>query len=292
MNKVCLKCGYERTEKDFAPEFECPKCGVIYEKTGSQAKTTEQYAKDAALTIEEASAINVAQPRGKAKTRFPVSAFLILTGILVGLCFFGYKSGYLSRFGICGIDSGTIENSVYKNRYFGFKLTLPEGWSPLDQNTQEEMEKVAGKLIAANQKGLDAMINASSKDAVNMFTVFKHPLGTPVPFNPSVMCMAQKVNHFPGIKKGSDYLYHLKTVLDTLDFGPISVEYSGSTDTEELGGVDFDVFDLRVQFGITVITQKFYARVMKGYVLSYVVTYQTWDEMDELDNCLGTVRFI
>lgn len=292
MNKVCLKCGYERTEKDFAAEFECPKCGVIYEKTGTQVKTTEPYAKDAAGTTEEARAINVVQPIGRTKTRYLASAFLILTGIVVGLCFLGYKSGFVNRFGFWGIDSGAIEDSVYMNRYFGFKLTLPEGWSPLDRNTQEEIEKAAGQMIAANNKGLDAFINASSEDAVNMFTVFKHPLGTPVPFNPSVMCMAQKVNHFPGIKKGSDYLYHLKTVLDTLEFGPISVEYSKSTDSEELGGVDFDVLDLRVQIGNTTITQKYYARIMKGYVLSYILTYQTWDDMEELDSCLETVKFI
>ena len=292
MNKVCTKCGYERTEKDFAPEFECPKCGVIYEKTGPQSKTREQYAREAALIIEQANANHVVQPMGRAKAGFPAAPFLILIVIVGSLCFFGYKSGLLNRFGFGGIDAGTIEDSVYKNRYFGFKVTLPEGWNPLDQNTREDMEKTATKMITANNKGLGAMIDASSEDAVNMFTVFKHPLGTPVPFNPSVMCMAQKVDNLPGIKTGSDYLYHVMQVLDNLDFGPFHVEYSGSTYTEELGGVDFDVFDITVQMGMTTITQKFYARVMKGYVLSYVVTYQSWDEMEELDNCLQTVRFI
>ncbi len=32
MEKQCLKCGYERSEKDTAPEVECPKCGIIYAK--------------------------------------------------------------------------------------------------------------------------------------------------------------------------------------------------------------------------------------------------------------------
>jgi predicted RNA-binding Zn-ribbon protein involved in translation (DUF1610 family) len=292
MQKVCLKCGYERTAKDFAPEFECPKCGVIYEKAETQGKTTEQYAEDAARAIQEARGFQVSQPMGRTRKGYSGYVFVILTGIIVGACFWGYQSGLLSRLGIMGIDAGTIEDSVYKNKYFGFRLTLPEGWNPIDQKTQEEMEKVAGKMIAANQKGFDAFINASSEEAVSMFTVFKHPLGTPVPFNPSVMCMAQNVKHFPGIKKGSDYLYHLKTLMETLDLGPIHIEYSDSTDTEAVGGVDFDVLDLRVHVGNASITQKYYARVMKGYVLSYILTYQTWDDMEELDNCLDTVSFI
>ena len=221
MNKVCLKCGYERTEKDFTPEFECPKCGVIYAKTGTQVKTTEQYAKDAARVIEAAKA-GKEVPIERTRSNFPVFAFLILAAVVVvSLFFLGYRNGFLSRFGFGGIDSGTIRDSVYKNRYFGFEVTLPENWSPVDRDAQEKMTDMAGKMLAGDNRSLEGMLNASSEDAVSMFTVFKHPLGSPVPFNPSVVCMAQKVDHVPGIKKGSDYLYHLKTVLDTLDFGPI-----------------------------------------------------------------------
>lgn len=34
MLKVCPKCGYTRQPTDAAPEYECPKCGVIYSKIG------------------------------------------------------------------------------------------------------------------------------------------------------------------------------------------------------------------------------------------------------------------
>lgn len=32
MGKTCLKCGYERTSGEIAPEYECPRCGAIYAK--------------------------------------------------------------------------------------------------------------------------------------------------------------------------------------------------------------------------------------------------------------------
>ena len=31
--KKCPKCGYSRQETDSKPEYECPKCGVIYERS-------------------------------------------------------------------------------------------------------------------------------------------------------------------------------------------------------------------------------------------------------------------
>ena len=50
MPNKCLKCGYERKSTDIAPDYECPKCGVIYSrfreklniKTGKQEKKEEQ----------------------------------------------------------------------------------------------------------------------------------------------------------------------------------------------------------------------------------------------------------
>jgi len=32
MARVCLKCNYERTPNELAPETGCPQCGAIYAK--------------------------------------------------------------------------------------------------------------------------------------------------------------------------------------------------------------------------------------------------------------------
>jgi len=40
MNKKCLKCGYERQPSDVAPEYECPRCGVVYEKAEQRQRAT------------------------------------------------------------------------------------------------------------------------------------------------------------------------------------------------------------------------------------------------------------
>ena len=40
MNKICLKCGYVRKDTDTAPEYECPKCGVVYAKAKAAKSST------------------------------------------------------------------------------------------------------------------------------------------------------------------------------------------------------------------------------------------------------------
>ncbi len=32
MNRICPKCNYERRPDDLGPEFECPRCGIAYDK--------------------------------------------------------------------------------------------------------------------------------------------------------------------------------------------------------------------------------------------------------------------
>ena len=38
MAKICPKCGYERKPGDVSPDYECPKCGVIYSKFETERK--------------------------------------------------------------------------------------------------------------------------------------------------------------------------------------------------------------------------------------------------------------
>lgn len=40
--KVCPKCGYARSPNDTAPGYECPKCGIVYEKFLSASKAINE----------------------------------------------------------------------------------------------------------------------------------------------------------------------------------------------------------------------------------------------------------
>lgn len=53
MGKICPKCGYERKEADFAQDYECPMCGIIYDKFKNQNEDIIENEKITEVTIKK-----------------------------------------------------------------------------------------------------------------------------------------------------------------------------------------------------------------------------------------------
>ncbi|MBW8034250.1 MAG: hypothetical protein FVQ79_00865 [Planctomycetes bacterium] len=186
------------------------------------------------------------------------------------------------------IDFGTVEGSVYRNEYFGLSISFPSGWSIQDQETQKELMDIGTKLAAGDDENLEAVIKASELQSVNLVAAFEHPLGAPVASNPSLMCIAEKVRHVPGIKRGSDYHFHFRKLLES---SAIDVSFPRETSTEKIGGVDFDVMYIEALTAGVIIQQKQYAAISKGYALLLTITYTTDEEKASLQKLLESVTF-
>lgn len=187
------------------------------------------------------------------------------------------------------IDFGTFKDSVYQNKYFGLTIAIPSEWSIQDQESREHMTKMGIKLLAGDDKNLEAVVKASELQTVNLFAVFKHPMGAPVSYNPSIICVAERVRHMPGIKRGKDYLFHARKLLESSQID-ISFPKEIST-TENLGGVEFDVMHTRIPMAQMIIYQKYYTAIMKGYALAFVVSFSTKEEEASLQSILDSATF-
>lgn len=108
------------------------------------------------------------------------------------------------------IDSGTVENSIYQNKYFGFRVTFPSDWSVQEQAVRQRLAERGTEVLAGDDSRLKSTLKASQAQSQTLFAVFKHPLGTPVPFNPNITSVAENVGDYAGIKSGKDYLFHAK----------------------------------------------------------------------------------
>ena len=174
------------------------------------------------------------------------------------------------------IDFGTFNNSVYKNNYFGLQVTIPSDWSIQDQKAQQRLMNLGEKLIAGDDKAMKTVMKAAELQTVNLFAVYKYPLGSPVTNNPAVMAVAERVSQLPGIKRGKDYLFQAR---QTLESGQMQVSFPKDVYTQQLGGVDFDVMDLELYIRGVIVKEKYYAAVMKGYAVSFIVMFKG-DEAD------------
>ncbi len=186
------------------------------------------------------------------------------------------------------IDFGTVEDSIYQNQYFGLSLEVPSGWTVQDQEAQKRIMELGGDIVAGEDKNLSAVIKASKLQTVNLLSVAKHPIGAPVDYNPSMMCIAEKVSHAAGIKRGSDYHFHSKKLLQS---GQLKVSFPEGIYPEQIDGIGFDVMTVQISFGGVTVMQKQYVTIMKGYALLMVISYVTPEEEAELVETLRSARF-
>jgi hypothetical protein len=186
------------------------------------------------------------------------------------------------------IDFGSIQNSVYRNDYFGLTLAIPAKWSVQDQKTLKKLSETGAKMVAGDDKNMKAVMSASALRTVNLVAVFQHPLGTPIPYNPSIACVAERVSDAPGIKQGKDYHFHTKQIMQS---SQTKFAFPKDMTTEKLGGIDFDVMHATVTVGATTIQQKYYSAIMKGYALNFIASFTNAEEEAALQKVLEGVSF-
>jgi hypothetical protein len=203
---------------------------------------------------------------------------LVLTLLLVGC---SKKAGD-------EIDFGTVNNFIYRNEYFRFSVTLPKDWSVQDQQAQRRLMKKGVQLVAGDDRNLKALVKASELQTVNLFAVFEHPIGSPVAYNPGILSMAEIVRELPGIKRGKDYLFQARQVLEA---GQIQVSFPKDYYSEQLGSVKFDVMEVDISVRGKTIKQKYYATIQKGYALCFIVSFTSDDEAASLQKILNSITF-
>lgn len=85
MAKTCVKCGYERQPTDTAPDYECPKCGVIYAKAEAALAASLQ----AGIKQVKSDVETVKNSKSKISTKVVVFSIFVIVAIgLIGNNFF------------------------------------------------------------------------------------------------------------------------------------------------------------------------------------------------------------
>ena len=187
------------------------------------------------------------------------------------------------------IDLGEFEAGVYTNSFFDMALRLPESWHVLDFETRMEIIKRGGKIIAGDNKRLKATMDTADHKSLNLLTAYESPPGAAVSSNPGIMLIAEKVNHAPGIKRGSDYYFHAKKLMK---LGRIKVSYPKEIYEMNIDGVAFDVMETEITMGPgVVIRQRQYATIINQYALLVALIYQDENGLARLEEIVETITF-
>ena len=186
------------------------------------------------------------------------------------------------------IDLGTMADGLYQNEYFGFKVDIPSEWTVQDQYATNQLVESGEKMISGDDAMVKMSLKLAEKRTVYLFMVFEHPVGSAVEMNPSIVCVAERVREFPGIKTGDDYLFHMKKLLAK---SPAPLKFNKAAEEVTLGGVKFHRLDGTITAMGQTVNQKYYATVMKGYALSFVTSGADDAQQEALNEIITSLRF-
>jgi hypothetical protein len=185
-------------------------------------------------------------------------------------------------------QTGGVSDHTYTNSTFGFSYTFPDGWTVHGAETQKEIMKVGKAMEAGNDPGRKAAFDAAADRTIQLLTVFQYPLGTPAKFNSSVQVMAEDVAFAPGIKTGKDYLLVLEIGMKR---GTLPVEFADNITEFTVEGRQFFRLDDQLHLGAVAAHQAFISTKVGKYILSFILTSASQQDLEMLAGTLNSISF-
>lgn len=186
-------------------------------------------------------------------------------------------------------DYGTVENNIYSNSYFDFNMTIPTDWSVQSQEQVDHLSKIGKKLMAGDDEQMKAVLNAVDIQTAYLLAVFKYEKGTAVDYNPGFILISENIVQSPGIKTGSDYLFHARKLMEQsqLKYNHIDSDFK----KEVVDGVDFYTMNAEMKYMKLSIKQVYYSTIRNGFAFSVVISYVTKDQKKELLKVIESMQF-
>ena len=181
-------------------------------------------------------------------------------------------------------DLGSVTGSTYSNKYFGLTLTIPARWTVQNSSTKQLMSEKGKQLVTSNDANKQAELSRAVDATLNLLTVTQYPIGEAGRFNSMLICGAERVP--AGVKSDADYLSALK---NTLRYSQIPITIDRDVYLEQIGGTAFSVIDFKSTYPVGIVSQKYYAHLIKGYALFFILTSQTDEQLKTQTEILKSV---
>lgn len=183
-------------------------------------------------------------------------------------------------------DFGKTVPGKYFNSFFDLKIAFNPEWSVQNKKEMNDLVDAGTDLIASDNKDLKFAVEASKVNTAYLLAIFKHDPSALMDSNPSFMVVAENTKNFSDIENGKDYLDIAKGLL--LDSG---FNYSFSDDIYEkkIGESSFYVLETEINYLNQSIFQEYMTTLRKGFCLSFILSYSTVEEKEELYEIINNI---
>ena len=187
------------------------------------------------------------------------------------------------------VDSGSVTDNLYASDFFGFTYLFPKGWSVQGEVTKKYLMEVGRALVTRGDPTKTAVMDVAEKHTYQLLTIFEHPVGTPVAFNPGLIVMAEDVSFAPGIQKGSDYLLNLKVGIEKRH---PELKILREPTEQSFGGKSF--FRMDVSFEVSTeatVFESYSSTILNGNALTFIFFGEKPERLQSLSETLNTLEF-
>jgi thiol-disulfide isomerase/thioredoxin len=212
---------------------------------------------------------------------------VIFVLIIAAALFYFIFWGDLSSIPVLGkkvdkLDVGYVEDSTYKNKYFGMEMKIPSSWTVHDKKSVRKLINESELIEEDVKKNIQLPVLSISK-------YYKALKGKP---NPTLELRVHKIpeKDKSRLKRGKDCLDEIRKAFYLIR--KYKMVFSDKTYTTKIDGKVFDIMTARVQLpGGIVVRVKCYITVMKGYALMVSLFYVTKKGQIELQKILKGAKF-
>lgn len=179
-------------------------------------------------------------------------------------------------------ELGVTTDGHYHNAYFDLEIYFDPTWNIQKQEQVALMKEEGAPILVEAQKEL----KVGEVNTTYLLTVLKHPKEAQVLYNPKFVALVENIRNFPEIKTGADYLLQLQQALRQVairyDFEEI---YEKQIDSKVFHVLKTQTHHLEMQ-----VHQDYYTTIVRNFCLSFIITYQTNKEQEELLEIINKVR--
>lgn len=182
---------------------------------------------------------------------------------------------------------GSFANNKYINEYYGFELEIPENYIVQDDEAKDHVLDLGNKILnGGDEDAMEQLKLLTEEQLFNLLFITKYEVGTPGVENIIMQIFSENLMFQPGIKDGSDYLWHFEKQLENAG---IVLTNKSEFLLESINGIDFNTFSYDMLIQNTTVKQKMFTKKVGGHILCFGVTYFTDEGLNELTKLLNTI---
>ena len=184
------------------------------------------------------------------------------------------------------IGLGQFSGHTYTHDHFKLAVTLPDEWYIQKKSESDQLAQASEAVLKQNAQG-QAVRQAAQQRTLTLVSAFRHPPGTPVPFNENLVILAENMAFLPGLKEGQDYLKLAEKSLAALS---IKYEVEPIETGFKIGSHPAARLRVHLHVADKIVEQEQYAARFGDYFLLVLLSFGDDQQRDVLRGILESLK--